>query len=295
MDRYLEKFLAYLKVERNSSAHTLLNYQLDIESLGKFLSAGSKEKKAVDWSRVDLWKLRGFVADLRTKGKAKSSIARTTAATRSFFRFLCREGYLPTNPAASLMSPRKDKKLPTFLGVAEVEKLLKAPAGKDTASLRDKAILELLYSTGMRVGELVALGVKDLDLIAGVARVSGKGKKQRMLPIGTPAIQAIHRYLETRPEGRPSDPVFLNRSRSRLTDRSVRRVVAKYIRHVAVKERISPHTLRHSFATHLLDRGADLRSVQELLGHATLTTTQIYTHVSAERLKSVYEKTHPRA
>ena len=291
MDRYLEKFLTYLKVERNASPHTLTNYTHDLVGLQRFLGDA-----APGWPAVELVALRRYVADQRGRGAAKSSIARRIAAIRSFFRFLCREGHLAANPAAGLVAPKRDRKLPTFLGVPDVTKLLEAPAGSDVASRRDRAILELLYSTGIRVSELVGLRLQDVDLLGGVAKVAGKGKKERLVPIGTPAVRAIHQYVEARGgAAHPASPVFLNLAGGRLTDRSVRRVVAKYLRQVAVQERVSPHTLRHSFATHLLDRGADLRSVQELLGHASLSTTQIYTHVTTERMKQVYERTHPRA
>ena len=299
MDRYLEKFLAYLKVERNASPYTLVNYTHDLIMLQQFLATPDSSKAApgpIDWTTVDLVALRRYAADLRGRGQAKSSVARRIAAIRSFFRFLCREGHLAVNPAAGLTAPKRDRKLPVFLGVPDVTKLLEAPAGNDLASRRDRAILELLYSTGMRVGELVGLRLQHVDLLGGVAKVAGKGKKERMVPIGAPAIRAIHRYLETRGGAdHPTSPLFLNLAGGRLTDRSVRRILLKYLQQVAVQERVSPHTLRHSFATHLLDRGADLRSVQELLGHASLSTTQVYTHVTTERMKSVYDKAHPRA
>lgn len=289
MDRYLEKFLTYLKVERNASPHTVLNYQLDLMRLQRFLGGSP------DWAVVDAVAIRRFLADRRAQGAAKSSVARQLAAIRSFFRFLCREGYVAHSPAAGLSGPKRDRKLPMFLGIPDVIKLLEAPAGADLASRRDRAILEVLYSTGIRVSELVGLRVQSVDLLGGVAKVAGKGKKERLAPLGTPAVQALHHYLEGRDRATPGDPVFLNAAGGRLTDRSVRRVLGKYLRHAAIQQRVSPHTLRHSFATHLLDRGADLRSVQELLGHASLSTTQIYTHVTTERLKAVYAKAHPRA
>lgn len=289
MDRYLEKFLTYLKVERDASPHTVVSYTRDITELRRFVG------ETVEWAKVGVVDLRRYLVALRTRGLAKSSAARQVASIRSFFRFLCREGYLSSNPATGLPAPKQDRKLPIFLGVPDVIKLLEAPSGKDLASLRDRAILELLYSTGARVSELVSLRVQQVDLLGGVAKVAGKGKKERLVPIGAPAVQALHRYLEARGGTPPASPVFLNVAGGRLTDRSVRRIVEKYLRQAAVRERVSPHTLRHSFATHLLDRGADLRAVQELLGHASLSTTQIYTHVSTERLKAVYDKTHPRA
>ena len=270
MDRYLEKFLTYLEVERNASPHTLVNYQHDLEGAIRFLrapaaagspSSGAAEPPPVNWTTVDVLALRRYVADQRTRGSAKSSVARRIASLRSFFRFLCREGHLASNPAAALVAPKRDRKLPNFLGLPDVTKLLEAPAGEDLASRRDRAILELLYSTGMRVSELVGLRVQSVDLLGGVAKVAGKGKKERLVPIGTPALRAVHVYLEQRGGPPPASPVFLNLAGGRLTDRSVRRILAKYLRQVAVQQHVSPHTLRHSFATHLLDRGADLRAV----------------------------------
>lgn len=307
MDRYLEKFLTYLRVERNASPHTLVNYQHDLEGVIQFLrrplapGAPAVQPSPINWPTVDLLALRRYVADQRTRGAAKSSVARRIASLRSFFRFLCREGHLVGNPAAALVAPKRDRKLPNFLGLPDITKLLEAPAGDDLASRRDRAILEMLYSTGMRVSELVGLRVQSVDLLGGVAKVAGKGKKERLVPIGTPALRALHVYLEQRGGAASAGgsqlagPIFLNLAGGRLTDRSVRRILAKYLRQLAIQQRVSPHTLRHSFATHLLDRGADLRAVQELLGHVSLSTTQIYTHVSTERLKQVYEKTHPRA
>ncbi|MBI4313470.1 MAG: tyrosine recombinase XerC [Candidatus Omnitrophica bacterium] len=294
MDPCIGKFLTYLQVERNASDHTLRSYGHDLQGLADSAAHAFKEKQ-VPWAKVDLLILRQWAAGLRSSGKAKSSVARQTAAARSFFKFLTREGIVSSNPAAGLISPKRDKKLPVFLGVADVAKLLEAPDSSDPAGARDRAILELLYSTGMRVGELVGLRIQDVDLIGGVAKVAGKGKKERMVPIGNPALKALHRYIEPRPKPSPSSPIFLNPAGRRLTDRSVRRILSKYLLKAALQEKVSPHTLRHSFATHLLDRGADLRSVQELLGHASLSTTQVYTHVTTERLKSVYDKTHPRA
>lgn len=294
MDRYVEKFLTYLKVERNASIHTVRNYARDLEGLRRFL-AGPDHAEVVDWSAVGVVDLRRYVVEVRRRGIAKSSIARAIAAIRSFFRFLCREGYLAVNPAAVVQPPKRDRKLPMFLGVPDVTRIVEAPAGDDLASRRDRAVLELLYSTGMRVSELAGLRIQDVDLLGGVAKVAGKGKKERLVPIGTPAVTAVHRYVSARGQPSPASPVFLNLAGGRLTDRSVRRILAKYLRQTAIHQRVSPHTLRHSFATHLLDRGADLRAVQELLGHASLSTTQVYTHVSTERMKAVYEKAHPRA
>lgn len=290
MDRFLEKFLNYLKIERNASPHTLRNYLKDLEILRK--SVGEKP-----WGEVNLFDLRQFVAGERTRGLSKVTIARRVATTRSFFRFLHRDGYSPANPSLGLTRPKQDRKLPKFLSVEEAMRLVEAPSGDGFAACRDRAILETLYSTGLRVSELVSLKVRDVDLIGGSLRVTGKGRKERLVPVGSYSVRAIREYLKTlKPQAREDhQPMFQNRLGSTLTDRSVRRILNGYLQKVSIQQKISPHALRHSFATHLLDRGADLRSVQELLGHSSLATTQIYTHVTTERLKRVYESAHPRA
>ena len=292
MERYIEKFINYLKVERNVSKHTVTNYAVDLASFAAFL--GDKDIAAVDHLT-----LRRFLAEMRSKNYAKRTVARKLATLRTFFKFLYREGHIKTNPITAVMTPKLDKKLPKFLDVNKVERLINSPDDKTVPGLRDRAIFETLYSTGIRVSELVGIDSDDVDFISGVVKVLGKGAKERMVPIGDTALTAIRKYLDKRSaeKARAKDKhaVFLNKSGTRLTDRSVRRIVDKYIRVCAIGEKISPHSLRHSFATHLLDRGADLRSVQELLGHMNLSTTQIYTHVTMERLKSVYDKAHPRA
>ena len=290
MQRYIDKFINYLKVERNASDHTIINYTIDLGVFKTFLGERSIET-------IDHLALRRFLAELRARNYAKRTIARKLASLRSLFRFLFREGYIKKNPITAISTPKLDRKLPVFLDVAKIEKLLQSPPESDAAGLRDRALLETLYSAGIRVSELVGLDIDDVDIISGVIKVLGKGSKERVVPIGEPALNAIRKYLDTRAGSRvkDKDAVFLNNHGRRLTDRSVRRVVDKYIRACGMAEKISPHSLRHSFATHLLDRGADLRSVQELLGHANLSTTQIYTHVTMERLKSVYDKAHPRA
>ncbi len=288
MQRYIDKFINYLKVEKNSSEHTIKNYSIDLRLFDSFLGES-------DVADVDHLQLRRFLAELRGRDYSKRTIARKLASLRSFFKFLFREGHLKTNPITAIATPKLDKKLPVFLDVEKVERLVKSPSGDDPAGLRDRAILETLYSTGIRVSELVGLDISKIDFISGVVKVFGKGSKERIVPIGEPALKAIRSYIETRPGADDKEAVFLNKSGDRLTDRSVRRVVDKYIRLCSIVEHISPHSLRHSFATHLLDRGADLRSVQELLGHMNLSTTQIYTHVTMDRLKSVYDKAHPRA
>lgn len=289
-DRFLQKFMDYLRVERNASAHTLRNYTKDIQ----LLRASLKEKP---WEQADLLSMRQFVADQRSSGLSKVTLARRVACIRSFFRFLNREGLVQTNPALGLVRPKQDRHLPTFLSVEEATRLVEAPKGEDFIGTRDRAILETLYSAGLRVSELVGLKIRDVDLIGGSLRTVGKGRKERLVPLGSYSVQAIRRYVKTLPPDRnePEHPLFQNFRHGTLTDRSVRRILNRYLLQISATLKISPHALRHSFATHLLDRGADLRSVQELLGHSSLTTTQVYTHVTTERLKKVYESAHPRA
>lgn len=290
MKRYIEKFVNYLKVEKNSAAHTITNYSKDLKVFEEFLSG--KDLKAIDHLV-----LRKYLAEMRAKNYSKRTIARKLASLRTFFKFLYRENLIKTNPIAAVMTPKLDKKLPVVLDVEKVGRLISSPDVDSVSGSRDKAIFETLYSTGIRVSELVGLDLDDIDFISGVIKVMGKGSKERIVPIGEAALGAIRAYIKKKAV-LPKDndrAVFLNKYGSRLTDRGVRRIVDKYIRSCSIDQKISPHSLRHSFATHLLDRGADLRSVQELLGHMNLSTTQIYTHVTTERLKSVYDKTHPRA
>ena len=286
MQRYIEKFIRYLEIERNYSRHTILNYQLDLGNFARFLGEAPLEK-------VDYLALRKYLAQLKQKNESSRSIARHLSALRSFFKFLVREGYLKNNPIAGLSSPKLDKHLPQFLTEEEINQLINAVVAEDERSLRDRAILETFYSTGIRISELVGLSLEDVDFISGIVKVMGKGKKERIVPIGECAIRAIRNYLDKRKK--ETNAVFLNKNGRRLSDRGVRGIVAKYLRLASIKQGISPHTLRHSFATHLLNHGADLRSVQELLGHVNLATTQIYTHLTTERLKSIYDKAHPRA
>jgi tyrosine recombinase XerC len=289
IERYLEKFTRYLEIEKNYSRHTLLNYQLDLGDFDKFLGETPIEK-------IDYLFLRKYLAALKEKNLSTRTVLRHLSTLRSFFRFLTREGYLKANPMLAISSPKPDKHLPQFLTEEEVIRLINATfAGKKPheRSLRDRAILETFYSTGMRISELVNLSVNDIDFIGGIVKVLGKGKKERIVPIGEAALSAIRNYHSKRKK--QAEAVFLNKNGRRISDRGVRDIVDKYIRLASIKEGVSPHTLRHSFATHLLNRGADLRSVQELLGHANLSTTQIYTHLTTDRLKSVYDKAHPRA
>ncbi len=293
MDRLVEKFLTYLKVEKNYSQHTIVSYAHDLKEFSGFLGEAPVED-------TDIVFLRRYLALLKTNNLSKKSVARRMATLRTFFRFLTREGHIKKNPMGLLKTPKLEKKLPMVLDENEVARLLESPED-DVTGRRDKAILETLYSTGMRVSEVVQLNAEGVDFIGGVCRVMGKGKKERLCPIGDKALRSIRSYLELRGQKskKPERALFLNHSPnqagSRLTDRSVRRIVDKYIERTCRKENISPHTLRHSFATHLLNKGADLRSVQELLGHENLSTTQIYTHVSTQRLKEAYDKAHPHA
>ena len=286
MNRYLEKFLSYLEVEKNYSPYTILNYKIDLEEFFVHL-------KETPIERVDYFHLRRFLGNLRGKNLKPRTIARKLSALRSFFKFLFRESLIKKNPAILLMTPKLDKKLPQFLSEADVGRLIDSPKGKDEASKRDRAILETLYSTGMRVSELVSLNTDRVDFISNIVKVMGKGRKERLLPIGDTALKAVRDYLNMRKH--KSEAVFLNQRGGRLTDRSVRNIVNKHILKTSIQGKISPHAMRHSFATHLLNAGADLRSVQELLGHVNLSTTQIYTHMTTEKLKNVYNKAHPRA
>ena len=290
MQRYIDKFRTYLEIEKNVSKHTLINYTSDLEDFITFL----KDK---DILGVEYLTIRKYLAELKARNLSKKSVARKLSTLRTFFKFLFRDGYIKINPASSVATPKLDKKLPVFLDEEKVIKFITAPLSIDAGGLRDRAILETLYSTGIRVSELVGLDLSNVDFISGVIKVMGKGRVERLAPIGDKAVSAIRGYIDKRETENKikNEAVFLNKSGKRITDRSIRRIVDKYIKKAALEEKISPHSLRHSFATHLLNSGADLRSVQELLGHKNLSTTQIYTHVSNERLKSVYDKAHPRA
>ena len=292
------QFLQYLSVERGASPHTLKGYREDLHALAEYLTDDAGQSPAP--GSVTTNELRGFLSALTEAGYAKSSISRRMASVRSFMKFGQREGWAKANPAKALRNPRKSRKLPHFLTSDEVGKLLDAPKGNTPSAMRDRAILETAYSAGLRVSELVGLNDGDIDSAAGIIRIRGKGKKERLAPIGSYADRALKKWLGARilsPRERTGReaPVFTNKFGTRLTTRSVARMLEKYIKETGLDQRTSPHTLRHSFATHLLDRGADIRSVQELLGHKSLVTTQIYTHVSTANLRAAYEKAHPRA
>lgn len=297
--RAIARFLTYLASERNASDLTIKAYREDLFGLVEWLEA--THGRVPEPSELSPQDLRSFQAALQQAEYARTTISRKLASLRSFYKFAMREGIAKSNPAKPLRNPRRQRKLPHVLTNDEVGRLLIAPPGKDAAGLRDRAILETMYSAGLRVSELVGLRDGDLDFDEQIVRVRGKGRKERISPLGSFAIRAIRDYQQRRVRdgavealGRAA-PVFVNRFGKILTTRSVGRMLEKYIGVAQLDSRTSPHTLRHSFATHLLDRGADIRSVQELLGHKSLATTQIYTHVSAANLRQVYERAHPRA
>jgi integrase/recombinase XerC len=292
------QFLQYLQVERNASDLTIKSYKEDLEALAEYFVQAQGQVPAVQ--RIQTVELRGYVAALSAAGYAKTTIARRLASLRSFFKFGQREGWCSTNPAKPLRNPRKPRALPHFLSAAEIEQLLTAPDLTEPMGLRDRAIFETMYSAGLRISEVAGLSDGDLDLAGGLLRVRGKGKRERMSPVGSFAINALRGWLSQRTlspkiKPGPAAPVFCNKFGQRLTTRSIARMLEKYLKLTGLDLRTTPHTLRHSFATHLLDRGADIRSVQELLGHKSLVTTQIYTHVSTAGLRAAYEKAHPRA
>jgi integrase/recombinase XerC len=293
LKKAIAAFLRHLDRERNASPHTVKAYG---EDLAQFLAHLERELgREPRPGEVDHLLIRAFLARLHQAGLKKSSAARKLASLRTFFRFLCREGVLERNPARALLSPRVEKRIPAHLDEAQVALLLDAP-GDDDATLRARAILELLYATGLRCGELVSLDLPELDLDSRMLRVVGKGQKERVVPFGSQARQAVLAYLPARARTKPRDEaLFVNVRGGRLTDRSVRDILSRRVRQVALGRRISPHALRHSFATHLLERGADLRSIQELLGHASLSTTQRYTHVDMRHILAIYNLRHPRA
>ncbi len=291
-------FVAKLEHEKGFSEHTLRAYHKDLLQFDNFL----KTEKRISLESINHLLLRRFLAVLRSKNYSKTTIARKLASIRSFFKFLIREGELVSNPFEMLRTPKQDKKLPQFLSITEVDVLLKTPDSSTVMGLRDMAIMETLYSTGIRVSELVGLDESNIDFVAGMIKVQGKGKKERLVPIGSHAIKAINEYIDSKSVSKKEDeksvswsePLFLNKYGTRLTARSVARSLDKYLKMSGINLITSPHTFRHSFATHLLDKGADLRSVQEMLGHSSLSTTQVYTHITTERLKNVYDKAHPR-
>ncbi|MFG0319027.1 MAG: tyrosine recombinase XerC [Planctomycetota bacterium JB042] len=302
----LEEFLTHLRSLKAASPHTLRAYSNDLVQFIEFARArGQGTTDAVDVLLVREW-IRHYREGRDGGGaRAKTSMARKLSALRSFFRWLLERDEIEENPAVAVRRPKRDRPLPKFLDEEEVERLLRAPEGDDFGAIRDRALLELLYSTGTRVAEVVGADVADLDLAGGSLRVRGKGKKERLCILGEPAVAALGRYLALRDRrlaeaGRREGALFLNDRRGpkglkRLTDRSVRRLLKEYLAKAGLDPKASPHTIRHSFATHLLNRGANLRLVQEFLGHERITTTQIYTHLDVKRLTDAYRESHPRA
>lgn len=296
MDRAIDGFLRYLKIERNASALTIKSYAEDLASLHEYFR--ERVGYVPDPATLNITLLRGYVTYMHECEYAKATIARRLACLRSLFRYCVREGMVTSNPAQALRTPRMGRKLPHLLTAEQIVKLLDAPPANEEAGIRDRAILETMYSAGLRVAELVGLNVADWDQDSDVLRVRGKGRKERIAPLGKYAVRALKHWLASRhpnPQGNDRDALFLNRFGDRLTTRSIGRMLEKYLAQAGLDPKTSPHTLRHSFATHLLDGGADLRSVQELLGHKSLTTTQIYTHVSTRRMRETYEAAHPHS
>src|SRR5277367_4609696 len=307
----VRQFLEYLRLEKHFSDYTVKSYGADLIQFTQFLAgeigrvpgapAPAGDQSLDDRQlKCDAGTIREFLAYLYGQNYTKSTTARKLATLRSFYKFLIRRGIVSANPLAAIRTPKQEKRLPKCLDLEQVQKLLEAPGDGDLLGARDKAMLEVLYSSGIRVSELVELELADIDLIEGILRVRGKGRKDRLTPIGSQAIKALQRYFELRStdvksQGRCAGRVFLNKHGATLSTRSVRRKLDKYLVEAGLDPGISPHTLRHSFATHLLNNGADLKSVQELLGHQSLSTTQIYTHLSTSRMKEVYDSAHPRA
>jgi integrase/recombinase XerC len=292
MENEINEFIRYLAVERNVSPHTVAAYSADLDQFRHFVRREKGEVATVDG--VDHLLIRRFLAFLHQQC-AKSSIGRKLAAIRALYRFLLRTGKVAKNPAELVATPKREKKVPFHLTIDEVTALVEAPRAKDILALRDRAILETLYSCGIRVSELTGMNVGDINLDDATIKVLGKGGKERIVPIGRQALQALDSYLAARNRPPREAALLVNSRGGRLTRRSVGRIVDRYILHIASMKKISPHTLRHTFATHLLEGGADLRAIQELLGHASLSTTQKYTHVSIDRLMEVYDKAHPKA
>ena len=295
MQEVFNRYMNYLEAERNASAYTVRNYTTDLLHFFQFL----RTKEISSLKEVDRHVVRDYLSHLMEKGFVKASIARKLSAIRSFYRYLLREGIVPTSPVATTSSPKLDKRLPSFLTIEEVERLLEAPDLSTPQGQRDRAILELLYASGLRVSELAQLNLEQIDLDTNEIRVWGKGSKERVVLMGEPAAKALNAYLS---QGRPkllgkkrSSALFLSRYGEPVIQRRVQRILDKYAKVAGIDKRVHPHLLRHTFATHLLDGGADLRVVQELLGHANLSSTQIYTHVTKSQAKKVYLSAHPMA
>lgn len=290
MKEVLNKFIDYLLNQKNYSKNTIKNYKKDISQFISFL----KEEKIGDFEKVGYDDFIKFISKLKSSEFKEKSIGRKIAAIKSFYKFLTLRKYIKKNPALLIKSPKIPERLPNFLTYNEVLKILEIPPRDNWQYLRDRAIIELLYSTGIRVGELVNLKIEDINFAEEVIKVKGKGRKERIVPVGKFALDCLIEYIERRPN-KGEKFVFLNKYGKKLTERSVERIIKKYSIIAGINKKVTPHTLRHTFATHLLDRGADLRFVQELLGHERITTTQVYTHLTIEKLKELYNKFHPRS
>ncbi|MFB3926160.1 MAG: site-specific tyrosine recombinase/integron integrase [Syntrophales bacterium] len=305
MEKAIREFQKFMEIEKNFSPHTRKNYISDLKQFKEFLEKHNipvRRNEKDDLFDLESVAIRAFLEFLHQGKIKKITIGRKIATLRSFFKFLLRRGAIKYNPAEMVQSPKADKRMPVALPVEEVFSILDVDFAADAFGSRDRAMIELLYSSGMRVNELTKLNMEDIDFIQGLVKVMGKGKKERIIPVGGPALIALRAYLEKRPElfGRKvhnssENPVFLGKTGSRITPRSVARILDKYVALSGIRKKISPHTLRHAFATHLLDGGADLRVIQELLGHESLSTTQRYTSMSAAKLMEVYDKAHPKA
>lgn len=301
MEDWIDRYESYLRLERNVSPHTLRNYLSDLRQFEEFLTQRAEEnaEKKIPLEAVTVHVVRAYLASL-SKHNRKSSIGRKLAALKGFFRYLLREKKIQSDPLAWISTPKQEKPLPAFLSVDDVFLLLGGIQGDGLLTIRDRAILETLYSTGVRVSELVGLDWHDVDFQLGIIRVVGKGLKERIVPIGEMALKTLRNYgdeqaIKWRRAAKGETPVFLNHRGGRITTRSIGRVVEKYLKAAGIAVRMGPHGLRHTFATHLLNGGADLRVIQELLGHASLSTTQRYTHLNLDQLTAVYDKAHPRA
>jgi integrase/recombinase XerD len=300
MHEQIKQFLDYLKAEKGYSNNTLAAYQNDLGQYHTFLQGLPPEQRPRGWGNVTRDHIVSYILEMKEREYASSTVARKVAAVKSFFKFLEKNGQINENPAKDMETPRAEKHLPATISAAEVDRLMAAPAGDSPATQRDRAMLELLYATGLRVSELVALSINDVDLDAGSVRCLGKGKKERLLPIYDRARDALATYIhqgraKLLNSGSQEDALFLNRRGTRLTRQGLWLIIKRYVEEVGISENVTPHTLRHSFATHMLSGGADLRAVQQMLGHANISTTQIYTQVTPDRMREVYDETHPRA
>ena len=291
----LREFLDYIRLNRNASAHTVAAYESDLSQFLAFAGRARGTRGPLEPKHLDLDLIRGFLGELYRQGQARASVARKVSALRTFVRYLRREGWIDSDPAALAVAPKREQKVPAHLSVDEMSQLLDAPDASTPLGRRDRAILELFYASGIRLSELVALDLGDVDLAGRMVRVMGKGRKERIVPFNQKASAALRSWLKDRLALTRGDALFVNARGGRLTGRSVQRLVARYVSSCSTRFGISPHALRHSFATHLLQAGADLRAIQELLGHVQLSTTQRYTHVNAAQLLDVYRKAHPRA